>query len=195
MYPNIQFFIEDKTHRIFLRDFIKIKFDIPLDISFFTTFGSWSEIGDESEKIREFNDRGTTIVVFTDADIELIIRQKEFEEKLSEIDLKLNNTISYNTFYFPNNNEKGNIELLLLKIAANKSLIDCFDRYVNCISPIIIRNKEKAQVYAYLHALDTANKKIYLNDKRDYTITEHWDLTHFSLEPLKIFLSPFFSKN
>ncbi len=195
MYPNIHFFVEDKTHRVFLRDFIKICFDISLEDSFFTPYGSWSAIVLESKKIKEIVDARATIVVFTDADVDLIIRKKEFAEKLSLIDVKLSKIITYNTFYFPNDNEKGNIESLLLKIAVNEKLITCFHNYINCIAPIIIRNKEKSQVYAYLHALDKDNKGIYQDNKRDYTITDHWDLNHPSLEPLKAFLSPFFSKN
>ncbi|GHS27293.1 hypothetical protein VN1155_00830 [Helicobacter pylori] len=50
-------------------------------------------------------------------------------------------------FLFPNNQDDGDLETLLLKIANHKEFINCFESYLDCIKKI-----RKNVLYAYLEA-------------------------------------------
>ncbi|GAA8621407.1 hypothetical protein KYTH76_04480 [Helicobacter pylori] len=72
-------------------------------------------------------------------------------------------------FLFPNNQDDGDLEDLLLKIAKHKEFINCFESYLDCIKKKEhykpIKNIRKNMLYAYLEALgleDLYTKKIFL---------------------------------
>ncbi|WRE78839.1 hypothetical protein KVD39_01840 [Helicobacter pylori] len=60
-------------------------------------------------------------------------------------------------FLFPNNQDDGDLETLLLKIANHKEFINCFEGYLDCIKKTEhykpIKNIRKNKWYAYLEAL------------------------------------------
>ncbi len=60
-------------------------------------------------------------------------------------------------FLFPNNQDDGDLEDLLLKIAKYKEFINCFESYLDCIKKKEhykpIKNIRKNMLYAYLEAL------------------------------------------
>ncbi|BDO45972.1 DUF3226 domain-containing protein [Helicobacter pylori] len=60
-------------------------------------------------------------------------------------------------FLFPNNQDDGDLEDLLLKIAKHKEFINCFESYLDCIKKKEhykpIKNIRKNMLYAYLEAL------------------------------------------
>ncbi len=60
-------------------------------------------------------------------------------------------------FLFPNNQDDGDLETLLLKIAKHKEFINCFESYLDCIKKKEdckpIKNIRKNKWYAYLEAL------------------------------------------
>ncbi|MFP5990217.1 DUF3226 domain-containing protein [Helicobacter pylori] len=60
-------------------------------------------------------------------------------------------------FLFPNNQDDGDLETLLLKIANHKEFINCFEGYSDCIKKTEhykpIKNIRKNKWYAYLEAL------------------------------------------
>lgn len=76
-------------------------------------------------------------------------------------------------FLFPNNQDDGDLETLLLKIAKHDKLIKCFEKYLKCIECKCIGIKEhcklikkirKNMLYAYLEAFgleDLYTKKKY----------------------------------
>ncbi|GAA7363665.1 hypothetical protein BD0133_12040 [Helicobacter pylori] len=90
-------------------------------------------------------------------------------------------------FLFPNNQDDGDLETLLLEIAKHKEIIQCFKRYLKCIECKCIGIKEhhgpiknirKNMLYAYLEVFelqkffqykwDTSNKNekyIIIDDK------------------------------
>ncbi|GAA9191207.1 hypothetical protein HpHA192_10880 [Helicobacter pylori] len=59
-------------------------------------------------------------------------------------------------FLFPNNQDDGDLETLLLKIANHKEFINCFESYLDCIEKKEhykpIKNIRKNMLYAYLEA-------------------------------------------
>ncbi|GAA7853071.1 hypothetical protein HpMS178_01350 [Helicobacter pylori] len=60
-------------------------------------------------------------------------------------------------FLFPNNQDDGDLEDLLLEIANHKEFINCFESYLDCIKKKEhykpIKNIRKSKWYAYLEAL------------------------------------------
>ncbi|GAA9609000.1 hypothetical protein HpHA76_05670 [Helicobacter pylori] len=71
-------------------------------------------------------------------------------------------------FLFPNNQDDGDLETLLLKIANHKEFINCFESYLDCIKKKEhykpSKNIRKNMLYAYLEALgleDPYTKKKY----------------------------------
>ncbi len=60
-------------------------------------------------------------------------------------------------FLFPNNQDDGDLETLLLKIANHKEFINCFESYLDCIKKKEhykpIKNIRKSKWYAYLEVL------------------------------------------
>ncbi|GAA9101065.1 hypothetical protein Taiwan41_03130 [Helicobacter pylori] len=59
-------------------------------------------------------------------------------------------------FLFPNNQDDGDLETLLLEIANHKEFINCFESYLDCIKKQEhykpIKNIRKNMLYAYLEA-------------------------------------------
>ncbi|GAA6864608.1 hypothetical protein CHC126_05130 [Helicobacter pylori] len=107
-------------------------------------------------------------------------------------------------FLFPNNQDDGDLETLLLKIANHKEFINCFESYLDCIKKKEhykpIKNIRKSKWYAYLEALgleDLYTKKNIFDTegkvkdqyKEDYKkLKEVIDFNSSSLVPLKNFL-------
>ncbi|GAA7460349.1 hypothetical protein MM0360_02070 [Helicobacter pylori] len=111
-------------------------------------------------------------------------------------------------FLFPNNQDDGDLEDLLLEIANHKEFINCFESYLDCIKKTEhykpIKNIRKSKWYAYLEALgleylytkknifDNIGGKIKEEYKEEYEkLTEVIDFDSKSLIPLKNFLRQF----
>ncbi|GAA7453137.1 hypothetical protein ID1036_03050 [Helicobacter pylori] len=110
-------------------------------------------------------------------------------------------------FLFPNNQDDGDLETLLLEIAKHDEFLKCFEGYLECIKnkehykPI--KNIRKNKLYAYLEALGLENLdifdskgKIKEKDKEEYEkLKEAIDFNSNSLIPLKNFLGQFAENN
>lgn len=106
-------------------------------------------------------------------------------------------------FLFPNNQDDGDLETLLLKIANHKEFINCFEGYLDCIKKTEhykpIKNIRKNKWYAYLEALGLENlTKIDIFDNESKIKNKHEEnyrrlkevikFNSKSLIPLKNFL-------
>ncbi|GAA8744941.1 hypothetical protein QAD58_05330 [Helicobacter pylori] len=114
-------------------------------------------------------------------------------------------------FLFPNNQDDGDLETLLLKIANQEEFINCFESYLDCIKKKEhykpSKNIRKSKWYAYLEALgleDPYTKKNIFDTegkvkdqyKGDYEkLQEVIDFNSSSLVPLKNFLGQFAENN
>ncbi|GHQ06763.1 hypothetical protein VN0274_02470 [Helicobacter pylori] len=127
-----------------------------------------------SKRLLEIEKYDKTLIVF-DADKDYESNKKEILKIVS----KTKQTISEEQiFLFPNNQDNGDLETLLLKIAKHDKLIKCFEKYLKCIeckcneikehdNPI--KKTRKHMLYAYLEVFelqkffqcswDTNNKK------------------------------------
>ncbi|RVZ58814.1 hypothetical protein EC568_00440 [Helicobacter pylori] len=137
--------------------------------------------------------------------------RKEFKEKGTDFQKE-------QIFLFPNNQDDGDLETLLLEIAKHDEFLKCFEGYLECIKSKEyykpIKNIRKNMLYAYLEVFelqkffqykwDTNNKKneenIIIDDKgkikerykEEYEkLKEVIDFNSKSLIPLKNFLGQF----
>ncbi|GHR32920.1 DUF3226 domain-containing protein [Helicobacter pylori] len=114
-------------------------------------------------------------------------------------------------FLFPNNQDDGDLEYLLLKIAKHEEFINCFESHLDCIKKQEhykpIKKIRKNMLYAYLEAFgleDLYTKKNIFDTegkvkdqyKEDYKkLKEMIDFNSSSLVPLKKFLERFVENN
>ncbi len=106
-----------------------------------------------SKRLFEIEKYDKTLIIF-DADKDYESNKKEILKVVS----KTKQTISEEQiFLFPNNQDDGDLEILLLKIAKHKEFINCFEGYLDCIKKAEhckpIKNIRKNKLYAYLEAL------------------------------------------
>ncbi|WRB63259.1 hypothetical protein KVC96_02115 [Helicobacter pylori] len=114
-------------------------------------------------------------------------------------------------FLFPNNQDDGDLEDLLLKIAKHKEFINCFESYLDCIKKKEhykpIKNIRKNMLYAYLEALGLEDlytkknifdieSKVKNEYKEDYErLKKAIEFESDFLVPLKDFLGQFAKSN
>ncbi len=190
------------------------------------------EFYEKIENILKNNDpRYKQVCVIFDADIKKENQESDagFDNKLKHIREKFKEKFKEKKsdfpkeqiFLFPNNQDNGDLETLLLEIAKHKEIIQCFKRYLKCIECKCIKIKEhykpikisKNMLYAYLEVFelqkffqykwDTNNKnnkeiiidnkgKIKVKYKEEYErLKEVVDFNSQSLIPLKKFLEQF----
>ncbi len=100
-------------------------------------------------------------------------------------------SLQFDLFLFPNNQDDGDLEVLLENIInpLNKGIFECWEIYQNCLQnkPNLHKGAEgkytiparKSKIYTYLETLleDTAKEKELAKDpKRDFRNREHWQL-------------------
>ncbi|MGL2383355.1 DUF3226 domain-containing protein [Helicobacter pylori] len=172
------------------------------------------------EKIEDIltnnNPRYKQVCIIFDADIKKEENRESdagFDNKLKHIYEKFKEKgIDFpkeQIFLFPNNQDDGDLETLLLKIAKHDEFLKCFEGYLECIKSKeyykLIKNIRKNMLYAYLEALGLENLtktnidvfdskgKIKSKYEENYKkLTEEViDFSSNSLIPLKDFLGQF----
>ncbi|MFP6008487.1 DUF3226 domain-containing protein [Helicobacter pylori] len=157
-----------------------------------------------SKRLLEIEKYDKTLIIF-DADKDYESNKKEILKVVS----KTKQTISEEQiFLFPNNQDDGDLETLLLEIAKHDEFLKCFEGYLECIKSKEhykpIKNIRKNMLYAYLEALGLENLtktnidvfdskgKIKEKHKEEYEkLKEMIDFNSNSLIPLKDFLGQF----
>lgn len=194
---NFKIFVEGKADVKFIADYILAHFQETLsNTDDFYILNSWSGYksgGNVIEAIKQNFDNGSETILILDAD-------NNFNQQQAQV---LNDFKSYNIpvhlFLSPNNASAGNLETILCEIAVEKQILTCFDAYESCISPAYKTPITKAKIFAYLDALlpdkhtRGGGSDLLQPQNRNYRNTAHWDLHHQYLQPLRVFLSPFFN--
>ncbi|WQW58409.1 hypothetical protein KVJ84_02005 [Helicobacter pylori] len=176
---EILIFVEGPSDKVFLEVYLYFLEDIP--IKNFKVRSTNGKDNLSSKLLLETEKYDKTLIIF-DAD-------KNYESNKKEILSKTQQKITEEQiFLFPNNQDDGDLETLLLEIAKHKEIIQCFKRYLKCIEckyigikehHELIRNIRKNMLYAYLEVFelqkffqykwDTNNKKneenIIIDDK------------------------------
>ncbi|WQU09330.1 hypothetical protein KVC75_03595 [Helicobacter pylori] len=115
-----------------------------------------------SKRLLEIEKYDKTLIIF-DADIKKESQKSDagFDNKLKHIREKFKEKgIDFpkeQIFLFPNNQDDGDLETLLLEIAKHDEFLKCFERYLECIKSKEhykpIKDIRKNMLYAYLEAL------------------------------------------
>ncbi len=205
---EILIFVEGPSDKVFLEVYLYFLEDLPIK-----NFKVQNIKGKDnlSKRLLEIEKYAKTLIIF-DADKDYESNKKE----ILKVVLKTKQTISEEQiFLFPNNQDDGDLETLLLEIAKHDEFLKCFEGYLECIKSKEhykpIRNIRKNMLYAYLEVFelqkffqykwDTNNKKneenIIIDDKgkikeehqEEYEkLKEVIDFNSKSLIPLKNFL-------
>ncbi|MGN8467144.1 DUF3226 domain-containing protein [Helicobacter pylori] len=198
---EILIFVEGPSDKVFLEVYLYFLEDFPIK-----NFKVKDVKGKDnlSKRLLEIEKYDKTLIIF-DANKDYESNKKEILTVVS----KRKQTISEEQiFLFPNNQDDGNLETLLLKIAKHDEFLKCFEGYLECIKSKEyykpIKNIRKNMLYAYLEALGLENLtktnidvfdskgKIKEKYKEEYEkLKEVIDFNSNSLIPLKNFLGQF----
>lgn len=132
------------------------------------------------------NDTKYFLIIF-DADNDFNSSKENIKNQIKELENKSKN---YSIFLFPNNNDKGNLEILIENIAKHKEILSCFEQYIKCIENIKNHNKnillppKKSKVFAYMSSFGFKNGV----DSKDFNFSRYVDFEDDYLKPLKEFL-------
>lgn len=205
---EILIFVEGPSDKVFLEAYLYFLEDIPIK-----NFKVKDVTGKDnlSKRLLEIEKYDKTLIIF-DAD-------KDYESNKKEILSKTQQKITEEQiFLFPNNQDDGDLETLLLEIAKHDEFLKCFEGYLECIKSKEhykpIKNISKSKWYAYLEVFELQNffkdkrnkndkkneEKIIIDDKgkirKEYKeeyekLKEVIDFNSNSLVPLKDFLGQF----
>ena len=167
---KIIFYVEGNSDLVFLKSILNRIDNYQYEI---ITVGGWEKIVLAKNTFKYNNDLGNKNIVFFDADADSKKRREEILSKFK--DIKLIDDI----FLFPDNENQGNLETILLSIInpKNTSINDCFDEYKKCIEGLSIDNSylnNKTKVFTYLSLLNKEPKE----QNRDYSDPDAWNLEH-----------------
>ncbi len=119
--------------------------------------------------------RGEKILIFADAD-------NSYQTRKDEITNIINNK-SIDFFLLPNNEDKGDLESLLLSTLPNNIILKCFDTYIECLKQDninITSINDKSRLFAYT--------TLSFNQKPKESF-ENFDFNHQSFYKIKEFLN------
>ncbi|GAA7464410.1 DUF3226 domain-containing protein [Helicobacter pylori] len=208
---EILIFVEGPSDKVFLEVYLYFLEDLPIK-----NFKVKDVKGKDnlSKRLLEIEKYDKTLIIF-DADKDYESNKKEILTVVSKTKQTKQTISEEQIFLFPNNQDDGVLETLLLEIAKHDEFLKCFEGYLECIKSKEhykpIRNIRKNMLYAYLEVFelqkffqykwDTNNKKneenIIIDDKgkikeehqEEYEkLKEVIDFKSKSLIPLKNFL-------
>ncbi|WP_283525326.1 DUF3226 domain-containing protein [Helicobacter pylori] len=202
---EILIFVEGPSDKVFLEVYLYFLEDLPIK-----NFKVQNIKGKDNlfKRLLEIEKYDKTLIVF-DADIKKENQERDagFDNKLKHIREKFKEKGTdfpkEQIFLFPNNQDNGDLETLLLEIAKHDEFLKCFEGYLECIKSKEhykpIKNIRKNMLYAYLEALGLENLdifddkgKIKEEHKEEYEkLKEVIDFNSNSLIPLKNFLGQF----
>jgi len=185
----VTIFIEGKADQRFLEDFITFHFDSETlnKISFIDVKGKDSIHLVRNEFQKNTDQEGVNLLIF-DADADFDTRILELEKK------KLDLGINFETFLFPNNQNNGDLEVLLLNLTTenHKGIFECFKPFNDCLlakdSTYNVPSL-KTQVYSYLDFQNLEPKE----NNRNY-LHNCWNLEHEFVIPLLKFIKKNYKK-
>lgn len=147
-------FVEGPSDKVFLEVYLYFLEDLPIK-----NFKVQNIKGKDnlSKRLLEIEKYDKTLIIF-DADKDYESNKKEILKVVS----KTKQTISEEQiFLFPNNQDDGDLETLLLEIAKHTKFLKYFEGYLECIKSKEyykpIKNIRKNMLYAYLEVLGLEN--------------------------------------
>jgi len=144
---------------------------------------------------------GDQVLILIDADT--VAKGYGFTKRKAEIDNDMQILkISYPYFIYPNNQDDGDVEILMESTARrdlHPIFFDCFEDYEKCVSgvkdesgqPLYNTPNLKGKLHTYMNAQKLSGKQRRRLGSGDWLFsnTNYWDLNSVALQPLKDFLA------
>jgi hypothetical protein len=123
---------------------------------------------------------GFANLVIFDADTPL--NAGGFAPRTAEIlRIKQNLKLNFDLFLFPNNQEDGDLETLLERIAVQNDILECWAGYESCLKTAnasYYLPAKKSKIYSYLEVL-TGNSDQSKDSNRNFLNVSHWNLSNY----------------
>lgn len=181
-------------------DFIKTKNEYNFNNLIIVDLGGQDNLNKFLERLKSKEIKISKIGIIQDADNNFEKSKENIENAIQNSKIDKN---KIDIFLTPNNQDKGDLETLLLSTIKNNNIIECFDDYKKCL----LRNDEihpkalnKGQVYAYTmysqkgeNLYKTQDSFMY-KKKKEYYDTKLWDLEKEEFKPIIKFVENIFEK-
>jgi hypothetical protein len=205
---SIRIFCEGISDQRFLRDFLKVHYEINIseeDLKknkFIENMGSWNKLTSLELKIKESYSDYTTLI-FLDADDEKVIDKPGFEATIKYVSelMKGWNWTKYDIFVLPNHQDTGTVEDLLENVINKKHspIFECWKEFENCLSinKTLTIPAKKSKIYSYLeclHGVTNKEKDKCKDPNRDFQDENLWDIRNLE-NPYILKLKTFLDKH
>lgn len=125
------------------------------------------------------------VLIIVDANADIGKRRKEMQNAAKQIKAKTDKDTDVRIFLLPDDEQRGELENLLLDIFHEGGVAECFEHYEKCLQDKKLQTPDlKGKIYAYCEAHQAETDA----NKRDYDDPKLWDLEHSALLPLRKFL-------
>ena len=204
----VRIFCEGISDQRFLRDFLKVHYNIDISDNqlnkneFIIKMGSWNKLNTQELKITE-DFLEYTSLIFLDADDEKVIDKAGFKKTYAFVQNLMTewNWKKYNLFVLPNDHDNGNIENLLENIINTKHsrIFECWNEFENCLSKdsSLTIPAKKSEIYSYLeclHGVTNKEKDKCKDSHRDFKDENLWEIRNLEnpyILKLKTFLDQY----
>lgn len=207
---QIKIFVEGDGDKIFIRDILKLWYDINLTndqlkevVIICKGYNQIKNHVDEFQQIEigQKREDGKNVIIF-DADYSGRELDHGFEEKKKYIDhCKAELNIDFDLFLFPNNQNDGTLETMLESCInpEHSGIMECWESMEKCVND---KGKytipaDKSKIYVYLeclHGISKKEKEKIKDPNRDFTMKDKWKIDYTNnpfLKELKIFLDAY----
>lgn len=179
---------EGQEDKMFLLDFIHCRFGADKIYFQVDATNSKTKIPKVEQQLRENTDAGGINIIIFDAD-------NDFNKAKDDIlNIKNNLNLEFDIFLFPDNQNVGQFETLLMQICPPENLpfFDCWKSFYDCTNQLVnkkssLYSKTESQCYCEIYLDKSVVRKIE-KKKIDYLDSDAWNLNYPSLEPLYLFL-------
>ena len=190
----------EKTNEYwFIKQYVEHIFpSVTLESSDITCVDGYTNLDKYDNKMKENTKAGILNLVIIDCDDSSKNDGGYKQRSLYLESLKQKGGLEFEYFLFPNNQDEGAFENLLLNIInpEHKGLLDCFDGYEKCISgkdpngEVYKVPNIKAKIYSYISSFKMTQKEQKLMKAGDWDFhnSKYWNLDSPYLIPLKEFL-------
>lgn len=185
-YLECVFGFEEDESGVFVKDTIQI-----VDI---TVLRGWDKLTNDKilGDFQDDLDAGIKSLVIIDAD--KLDNDESFSVRMGQVaKIKLDNSLAFDYFLIPNNEDDGCLETLLriILVEENQVLLDCLDSRDACLQAAekTIDRELKIPPSKGGEKSKIAQLRKFLNASSDYKDNSIWNLNHPYLNPLKEFLS------
>lgn len=204
----IRIFCEGISDQRFLRDFLKVHYNINIsdeDLKknqFIENMGSWNKLKLLEQKIKESYSEYTSLI-FLDADDEKVTDKPGFDATIKFVAelMATWNWSKYDIFVLPNHQDTGTVENLLENVInkQHSQIFDCWNEFENCLS----KNKsltipaKKSKIYSYLeclHGVTNQEKDKCKDPYRDFQDENLWEIRNLE-NPYILKLKEFLDKH